>query len=135
MEGLNVKKVFVLLLQVAFLLLLNQFGYWIANVFHLPVPGNVIGMILLFLLLLTGVIKLEWVEMASGILIRNMSFFFVPISVGLMTLGTVFKTDGIGIMIVLIISAVIGIVLTGSSFQAVANRKARVQADGTHHRI
>lgn len=123
------------MLQLAFLLLLNQFGYWIANVFHLPVPGNVIGMILLFLLLLTGVIKLEWVEMASGILIRNMSFFFIPISVGLMTLGSVFIVDGFGIMIVLIISAVIGIVLTGSTFQAIANRKASVQADGTHHRI
>lgn len=135
MEGLNFKQVFALLLQLAFLILLNQIGFWIAKVLHLPVPGNVIGMILLFLLLLSGVIKLEWIEMASGILIRNMSFFFVPISVGLMTLGYVFITDGIGIMIVLVFSAVIGIVMTGTSFKVIANRKVRAQPDGTHHHM
>ncbi len=75
------------------LLLLNKVGYVIVEFFHLPIPGNVMGMLLLFLLLITGFIRLEWVDTASSLLIKHLSFFFIPISVGLMTMGAVFMKD------------------------------------------
>ena len=42
-------------------------------------------MILLFLLLLTNVIKLEKVEAVSNFFLDHLAFFFIPTSVGLMT--------------------------------------------------
>ncbi|MDQ7864416.1 CidA/LrgA family protein [Peribacillus frigoritolerans] len=46
-------------MQLIFLLIICKLGYYLANLLHLPIPGNVIGMILLFGLLQTKVIKVE----------------------------------------------------------------------------
>jgi holin-like protein len=66
------------------LILLAFFGMGtLANKWlHVPLPGNLLGMLLLTLALCTGLVKLEWVETASNLLIRHMMLFFVPILVG-----------------------------------------------------
>lgn len=50
----------------------------------LPVPGSVWGMILLFLLLCSGFLKLGRVEKAADLLIGAMPLMFVPVAVGMM---------------------------------------------------
>ena len=79
----------------------------------LPIPGNLVGMALLYGLLALGVVKLSWFEPAGPLLIRHLAFFFVPITVGLMDTGALFATKGVGIIITLAASAAIGIVLAG----------------------
>ena len=49
----------------------------------LPVPGSVYGMILLFLCLLTGIVKVSQVEETANFLITVMPIMFVAPSVGL----------------------------------------------------
>ena len=44
-------------------------------------PASVIGMILLFLCLVTGVLKLEHIQEKADFLLSNMSFFFIPAGV------------------------------------------------------
>jgi len=46
-------------------------------------PASILGMILLTTLLLSGMLKLEWVTPASDLLVRWMSLLFLPIGVGL----------------------------------------------------
>ncbi|MGP8304800.1 CidA/LrgA family protein [Vibrio sp. YIC-376] len=48
------------------------------------VPGSVIGMIILFLSMVLGIVKVEWVKPGATLFIRYMILLFVPISVGLM---------------------------------------------------
>lgn len=48
-----------------------------------PVPGSIYGMVLMFILLLTGAVKLEKVETAADFLIDCMPLMFVPGGVGL----------------------------------------------------
>ena len=50
----------------------------------LPVPGSVYGMILLFLCLLTGIVKVSQIEETANFLIAIMPIMFVGPSVGLM---------------------------------------------------
>lgn len=59
-------------------------GEGLAAVLPIPVPASVIGMVLLMLLLLTGVVKDHHIRVASGGLVANMAFFFVPSFVGTM---------------------------------------------------
>lgn len=47
-------------------------------------PASVIALILLALLLFTGVLKPERIQRASGFLVGNMAFFFLPSCVGIM---------------------------------------------------
>lgn len=44
-------------------------------------PASVIGMILLFLLLLTGLLKIDHIREKSDFLLANMAFFFIPAGV------------------------------------------------------
>ncbi|MGR5131645.1 CidA/LrgA family protein [Vibrio alfacsensis] len=50
----------------------------------ISVPGSVIGMLVLFLSMVLGIIKVEWVKPGATLFIRYMILLFVPISVGLM---------------------------------------------------
>ena len=47
-------------------------------------PASVIGMILLFLLLASGVVRIEHIREKSDFLLSNMAFFFIPAGVGIL---------------------------------------------------
>jgi len=51
---------------------------------HLPLPGNLVGMVLLAALLRAGWIGMETVRPLAELLLRHMALFFVPAGVGLM---------------------------------------------------
>lgn len=50
----------------------------------IPLPGNVVGLLLFVAALFAGVVKLEQVERAADFLTRHMMLFFVPVVVGTM---------------------------------------------------
>ena len=120
-------KALFFLFQLAGLWGLNELGYFITEQFHLPFPGNVMGLLLLFVLLVTGVIKLSWIESAASFLIRHLAFFFIPVAVGLMEIGGLLMTNGVAIMTALIVSAVIGFLVTGGLSQLLERRKERTR--------
>ena len=61
---------------------------WISQILEsllpIPFPASVIGMVLLFILLATGVLKLEHVREKADFLLANMAFFFLPAGVSVM---------------------------------------------------
>ncbi|WP_368654074.1 CidA/LrgA family protein [Ornithinibacillus sp. 4-3] len=120
---MKLKYALIFLGQLFILWLLNEIGMKLAAWLDIPIPGNVIGMILLFILLLTGVIKLEWINEASSFLLKHLVFFFLPITVGIMTLGPIFLNYGIPLAFVLFGSAAFGIILTGAVSQLLASRR------------
>ena len=72
---------------------LRQFGILLAVTFAgeilnyalpLPIPASVYGIILLFVLLLTGVVKKEWIKDVTAWLIGIMPILFVAPTVGLL---------------------------------------------------
>ncbi|MGJ7921553.1 CidA/LrgA family protein [Neobacillus sp. LXY-4] len=128
-------RLFFILFQLCILFLINKAGYYFVEITHLPIPGNVMGMLFLFLLLYTGVIRLQWIDEVASMLIKHLSFFFIPISVGLMTLAPVFMKSGIALLVVLVISTLVGIVVSGSLSQALVIRKEAVQSEQHHHSL
>lgn len=127
------KKTLIIITQLISLWLLNELGYFLVETFHLPIPGNVLGMVLLFLLLLTGIVKLSWVEAASSILIKHLAFFFIPIAVGLMTFGELFLTSGLSFLIMVVGSIIIGMYVTGIVSQVLVKRKRGEEDGRTRH--
>ena len=59
-------------------------GNVISNVFRLPVPGSILGMILLFLALQFKILEFRHVDEAGSFLINNMTILFLPPAVGIM---------------------------------------------------
>lgn len=126
------KKGFVIICQFFLLWVINELGTFIVNILHIPVPGNIIGMLLLLIFLLTGIIRLKWVDIGASLLNRHLSFFFIPISVGLMTLGSIFMSSGIRLLFILVLSAIIGIIGTGLTSQLLA-KKREVSSNEQHY--
>jgi holin-like protein len=56
-----VKKWGVGIAQIALLMVFSLLMDLLARTLHLPVPGSILGMIVLFILLQTGVVKLRWI--------------------------------------------------------------------------
>ncbi|MBB6097179.1 holin-like protein [Deinobacterium chartae] len=63
----------------AFLLL----GEGVQRALHLPVPGSVVGMVLLWAALELRLVRLEWVEGAARSLQAILGLLFVPAGAGL----------------------------------------------------
>lgn len=59
-------------------------GVTIQKFTDVSVPGSVIGMLILFLTMVIGIVKVEWVKPGATLFIRYMILLFVPVSVGLM---------------------------------------------------
>jgi len=100
-------------LQLTGLWALNFAGVWAAREAAFPIPGNLVGMLALYALLALGVVKLAWFDLTGSFLIRHLAFFFVPITVGLMNSGPLLLAHGLAVMLVLTLSAAVGIMLAG----------------------
>ncbi|MGD9615353.1 MAG: CidA/LrgA family protein [Alphaproteobacteria bacterium] len=114
----------LLALQLLALWGLNLAGVWMVERLHLPIPGNLVGMVGLYLLLSFGLVKLSWFDTTGSFLIRHLAFFFIPITVGLMDAGGLFAAHGFGIAVTLVVSAAAGILLSGFAAQCLARRTA-----------
>lgn len=88
-------------------------GVVLQKAFNLPIPGTVLGLILLFLGLYSGIIKVEMVEDMCEILISHMSFLFIPAGVGLITSFNLLSGNIIKFSLVILLSTVIVWIVTG----------------------
>ena len=78
-----------------------------------PIPGGVLGLLLFYAALLSGVVKLKWVERAAGFLLRHMVLLFVPLTVGLMDMGGLLSRQAWAITASLIVSFLAVLLTTG----------------------
>lgn len=118
-----IRKVWLIFSQLILLVIIFHAGNLITGFFQWKVPGNVTGMIILLGMLWLKIIKIEQIETTANWLLKHLGFFFIPISVGLMTLGTVILENGVLLLFILFISAFIGLITAGKTTQTVINRK------------
>ncbi|WP_234121268.1 CidA/LrgA family protein [Clostridium hydrogenum] len=98
--------------QLMIILMAYFLGVIIQSIFNLPIPGTVLGLILLFLALYFKIIKVEMIEDTCEILISFMSFLFVPAGVGLMTSFNLLKGKVIAFSVIIIISTIVVWIVT-----------------------
>ena len=87
-------RVLKVIAQIGLLSLFVWLGGRLASLTGLPLPGNVVGLILLYLALSTGLVKLELIQEGADFLLRHLVFFFIPAAVDLMNWGGVFYQYG-----------------------------------------
>ena len=78
--------------QLAIIVLVCFAGELVRYIVPLPVPGSIWGLVLMFILLVTGVIKPEKVEKTADFLVDCMPIMFVPGGVGLMRSWSTLKS-------------------------------------------
>ena len=97
----------------AFLLLFQFAGELIVAATGVPVPGNVAGMVLLLVALLSGMVKAEWVEEAAEVLLSHLALFFVPAGVGVMVYFDLIALQWLPICVAMVLSTFVVMAVTG----------------------
>ena len=100
-------KHFLVILVIAFA------GEVLKYIIPLPIPASIYGLIILFVGLLTGLIRLEQVREAGKFLIEIMPVMFIPAGVGLMVSWGVLKPMLLPVSIITIGSLFTVIATTG----------------------
>lgn len=82
-------------------------GELIRYLVQLPIAGNILGMILIFIALRLKLIRLEDVKPASDKLIKYLVLFFIPYGVGLMAYYELIADYWLPISIAVIVSSLL----------------------------
>lgn len=114
--------------QLLIIVLVSFFGELFNYLIPLPIPGSIYGMILMFILLCSGIIKLEQVKKTGKFLLDIMPVMFIPSAVGIMSQFEQLKDIWLQIIVITIITTVITIAVTGLSSQAIIRWKKRKES-------
>ncbi|CAK9885384.1 MAG: hypothetical protein XXXJIFNMEKO3_01782 [Candidatus Erwinia impunctatus] len=88
-------------------------GTLLAVLLHGAIPGSILGMLLLFKLLSSQLLPVEWVRPGCHLLIRYMVLLFVPVSVGVMSYTDILMAQFGPIVVSTLVSTLIVIVVVG----------------------
>ncbi len=100
------KAAFIIIL----LLAIGNALSWLINGF---IPGSVIGMLLMFLSLISGIIKPDDVRPVAEFLTKNMAILFVPSAVGIMDQWSLIKINLVAWILIIVVSTILVMASTG----------------------
>ncbi|MEQ4530674.1 MAG: CidA/LrgA family protein [Mixta sp.] len=79
---------------------------------HLPLPANIVGMLLLLALIVLRIMPLKWVKAGGNWLLAEMLLFFVPAVVAVVNYGDLLKVEGWRICLVIALSTLMVLAAT-----------------------
>lgn len=108
---------------IALLLVCQLVGEVIHRLTGLPLPGSVIGMVLLLAWLALVPRERLTLTQVTGWLTAHLSIMFVPAAVGLMEEGAILSRYGLGIVVAVMVSTLLTLAVTALVFRAMAGRE------------
>lgn len=109
--------------QLLIILIISCIGELLNFFIPLPIPGSIYGMILLFILLCCGVIKISQIKETGDFLIDIMPILFIPSAVGIISQLDQLKSIWIQIIVITIVTTFLVMGITGLVTQAVIRMK------------
>ena len=96
----------------------------------LPIPASVYGLILMLAALISGILKVEQVKETADLLIEIMPVMFIPAGVGLLTAWGDLKPVWMPISVIIVVTTVFVMVVTGWVTHAVIRRNKKGENHG-----
>ena len=106
------------------LLLLQAFGSGISLLFSLPIPGPVIGLLLLWPMVQWTPAR-DSIGAAATFLLGHLSLFFIPAGVGVVTHLDLVSQYGLRLLVVIVVSTWIGLAITALVLRALLKPRER----------
>lgn len=116
-EKMKYVKQFSIILAVIFA------GEILKHYLPFPVPAGIYGMILMFILLFSGVIKVADVKETSSFLLETMPIMFIPAGAGIIILGNVLKPIILPAIIIMFPVTIVVMAVSGFVTQAVIGKE------------
>ena len=110
--------------QFMIILLVSFWGELLKYVIPPPVPASIYGLVILFILLETGILKLDAVKETSVFLIEIMPLMFIPAGVGLMESWGDLSSMLVEVVVIILVSTVLVMGVSGKVTELVLKRSA-----------
>ncbi len=107
------------IVQVIIIFVISFAGELLNFLLPLPIPASIYGLIIMFFLLWSGILKLHHVREIGYFLIDIMPILFIPSAVGIMTEFTALKAIWWQIIIITIVTTIVVMAVTGLVTQAI----------------
>jgi len=114
--------------QIMIIALIAFAGEILNALLPLPVPSSIYGIVILFALLMTGALKIEAVKDVSAFLVQIMPVMFIPAAAGLMESFGMLAPSLAAYIVIIVISTVAVMAVSGLVTQAVIRRKKEKEA-------
>ena len=102
----------------ALLLALQTIGEVLSYALNLPIPGPVIGMVMLLALLAARPALVARLKGTTTTLLQHLSLLFVPAGVGVMVHWQRLSSEGLAIVVAIVVSTVLAIAATALTVRA-----------------
>jgi holin-like protein len=101
----------------AWLLAAQSLGEGIARITHAPLPGPVIGLVIMLLALNFALVRAP-VQAAAEALLTHLSLLFVPVGVGVMVHTGLIAEYGVRMLVAIVLATWIGLAVTALVLRA-----------------
>lgn len=116
--------------QFCVLMIYVVLGELLAHYIPLPIAGSIYGLILLFLSLVLGVVKLSWVCDIADWMHSVMALFFVAPAVAIIDVWADISDIWWMLLILLVVAYLVTMITTGVTADALIRRSESKKADG-----
>ncbi len=111
------------LVQFCVIMVFVALGELLEYLIPLPIAGSIYGLVLLFLALVTGVVKLSWVSDAADWFHNIMGLFFVAPAVAIINIWGDIADVWWRLVLLLVLTYLISMIMTGVTAQALIKDK------------
>ncbi len=111
--------------QMLIIISVSLLGELLHRLLPLPVPASIYGIVGMFILLYTGLLKVDQIRETSSFLIEIMPVMFIPAAVGLISSWDVLKAHWLSYVTVTLVSTVLVMAVSGLVTQAVIGKGGR----------
>ncbi|GGE34532.1 holin-like protein CidA [Pullulanibacillus camelliae] len=125
---MRIKTIIKGILQIAFFIFVSLIMNEITQLFHLKIPGSILGIILIFILLKTKILPLKWVDIGANWMLAELLLFFIPSAVGIIQYKTLLFQNGLQVITLVILSTGLVMACAGRVAVAIAKRRERKRA-------
>lgn len=123
-------KVLLVILQIGFLYGLNMVGNLVAIMLKIPIPGSIIGLLILLFGLYLNIIPVTSIQHGAGFILVILPLFFIPSTVGVIQYPELLSLKGVALILMVMVSTFITMIVVGrvSEWDRKKSRK-----DGYHN--
>lgn len=97
----------------------------IASGLKIPIPGSIIGFLLLFGCLHFKIIRVTYIKEGAGFILVVLPLFFIPSTVGVIQYPELLSLKGMMLIIIVIVSTLLTMVVAGHASQWLEMKKEK----------
>lgn len=118
-------KVLLIIIQIGLLYGLNIVGNLIVTTLSIPIPGSILGLLILLVGLYLKIIPVTFIQDGAGFILVILPLFFIPSTVGIIQYPELLSPKGFTLILMVMVSTFITMIVVGrvSEWESKRSRK------------